>query len=415
MNTPFHVCRQPYYRKRKLPDWWTFEVEPFFSDEDFIKHFRVNRAVFNYIVERITPHVQGTDTNLKKAITPSQKLCAVLYVLASGSTTHAAAIATKISQPVISRAIRDVCQAIVTTLAPDFIKLPSRPGDLMKNAASFNKLGKKGKHRMHPKGLVNVVGAIDGTHIPIRNPDAQSQEHYCRKGFPSFNCHAACGPDGVFYDVVTGGLGSSHDSSVFRDSPLYRYVIHGPPGEAWWNCRSDVQDTSIPFCLVADSAYACETCVMPAFKEHQTEGNPAMRRYNVVHARTRNVIERAFGRLKARWRMLMRKCEFKLVSYATVVMACFVLHNICETHNVPMPALDPEYYTALAAYNRLCGLQDDHNFNADINSRSCNVTDQEVSQYIAMFHAQPQPVRPRPHDPTGQGREARSAMVVYLQ
>lgn len=388
-------------------------MEPTFTDDDFVKYFRVNRAVFNLILQRITPHIKGTDTNWKKAITPAQKLCAVLYVLASGSTTHGAAVATKVSQSVISRALLDVCKAIVTCLAPDFIKMPTKPADLMRNAAAFNKLGKKGKTRVYPKGLVNVIGAIDGTHIPIRNPTAESQEHYGRKGYPSFNCHAACGPDGIFIDVVTGGLGSSHDSSIFRDSPLYKDIIHGQ--ETWWNCRSSINDTSIPLCLVADSAYACETCVMPAFKEHQTVGNQAMRRFNVVHARTRNVIERAFGRLKARWRLLLRKSEIKLVSYATVVMACFVLHNICEAHKVPMPTLDPEYYQMLREYNMMCGLEEEQDFNADISSRQLNVTDEEVAQYISMFHAQPQPVRPRHHDPAAQGREARNAMVVYLQ
>ena len=46
----------------------------------------------------------------------------------------------------------------------------------------------------------------------------------------------------------------------------------------------------------------------------------------------RNVIECAFGRLKARWQILKKPINFKLHDVPLIILTCFVLRNWCEQH-----------------------------------------------------------------------------------
>ena len=51
--------------------------------------------------------------------------------------------------------------------------------------------------------------------------------------------------------------------------------------------------------------------------------------YNHMHSRTRIVVERAFGGLKGRWRILKRTFNMKAPgSCARTIVACMVLHNM---------------------------------------------------------------------------------------
>lgn len=50
-------------------------------------------------------------------------------------------------------------------------------------------------------------------------------------------------------------------------------------------------------------------------------------KFNHAHAKLRNVIERAFGVLKARFPILKRMAPFPLVTQRNITIACFALHN----------------------------------------------------------------------------------------
>ena len=57
--------------------------------------------------------------------------------------------------------------------------------------------------------------------------------------------------------------------------------------------------------------------------------SPQKRRFNEKLSAMRSVIERAFGLLKGRWRLLLKKIEQSHTSVPRSVTAAFVLHNFC--------------------------------------------------------------------------------------
>ena len=44
------------------------------------------------------------------------------------------------------------------------------------------------------------------------------------------------------------------------------------------------------------------------------------------------VAENAFGRLKGRWRCLLKRMDFALENVPNAVAACVILHNLCEMY-----------------------------------------------------------------------------------
>lgn len=53
------------------------------------------------------------------------------------------------------------------------------------------------------------------------------------------------------------------------------------------------------------------------------------RKYNYFHSRTRIIVERAFGGLKSRWRILKRVLNMKSpASIGRTIVSCMVLHNL---------------------------------------------------------------------------------------
>jgi hypothetical protein len=50
--------------------------------------------------------------------------------------------------------------------------------------------------------------------------------------------------------------------------------------------------------------------------------------FNMHHTRARNIIERAFERLKGRWAILRSASYFPIKTQCHIIMACALLHNL---------------------------------------------------------------------------------------
>jgi hypothetical protein len=51
--------------------------------------------------------------------------------------------------------------------------------------------------------------------------------------------------------------------------------------------------------------------------------------WNFIQSSTRMCVDRAFGILKDKWRMIMKRCEMTLRSMPDIVAIYIVLHNLC--------------------------------------------------------------------------------------
>lgn len=124
-----------------------------------------------------------------------------------------------------------------------------------------------------------------------------------------------------------GHVGSVHDARVFRNSALSHYI--------------EVPNKYFPFDthIVADAAYSIHPHVMVPFRDngHLTV---LQTNYNTCLSSTRIAIERAFGLLKVRFRILLDCLPLTdIKKIPQVILACCVLHNICMLRNDDFPIL----------------------------------------------------------------------------
>lgn len=75
--------------------------------------------------------------------------------------------------------------------------------------------------------FLQVVGLIDGTHIPIKGPSKHQEDYYNRKRFYSVVTQAVVDANGKCLNVSVGCPGSIHDACVYRYNKLFERIERG--------------------------------------------------------------------------------------------------------------------------------------------------------------------------------------------
>ena len=210
------------------------------------------------------------------------------------------------------RALRRVIYALYC-VAPLFIRWP-------RDQYAVNVM----EHFEESCGFPNIIGAIDGTHIKIRAPVEDANSYINRKGFHSINLQVACTSCGLFTHCYAGQVGSVHDSRVFRNSPVARFLE--TPDQYFPNNSH----------LIGNAAYGIHPHVMVPFRNN---GHLTARQinFNYCLSSTRMAMERAIDALKMRFRILLDCLPLRdMEKIPEFIIACCVLHNICKMENDDM-------------------------------------------------------------------------------
>ena len=131
---------------------------------------------------------------------------------------------------------------------------------------------------------------------------------------------------GRFINVEVGWSGKNHDAYIFTNSALCEMM----DAEAFVPNHPTIRMSSqqIPPLILGDCAYLLCPWLMRPYGGATT---PQQAHFNRCHTRARIVVEQAFGRLKGRWRAIGARLEMAEENVPSIVSACCILHNICES------------------------------------------------------------------------------------
>ena len=283
----------------------------------------MNREDFYFLLEKVKRYVKEPSTKVRKdVITFDKKLAMTLYYLKDQGSFRMIANSFGCHKASVSLAIKEICGVISKNLGPELIQFPESKEDVQKATAGF----------LNRFGFLQVIGCIDGTHIPIKQPSENAHDYYSYKMKHTINVQAICNHLGQFIDVEIKWPGSVHDARMFANSGVQISYLEGK-FKFFYENLSDKPETQkmVPQILLGDPAYPLLPYCM---REYESCTSNSQVLFNQMLRSARNQIECAFGRLKARWRILLRAVDLKLDRVPSVIHTCFILHNFCERRKI---------------------------------------------------------------------------------
>lgn len=309
---PIRSCR----RLKRNAGWWD-KVCDTYSDARFKKTFRVSRSTFNYILNRIEPFIIK-QTITEDPIPADLRLAICLYRLGRGDYLYTIAEMSGLGVSTVSLIVREVCQVLVDHLWNETVSnhMPKTREDFKRKILDMEEFWQ----------FPCCWAAIDGCHIPMKCPPGgleACKEYHNFKNFYSIVLMAMVDSHYRFVWGSCGFPGNSHDAVIFQSTDLWSRIQDGFIPSIG---KAD-GDINIPPLMVGDSAFPLRTWLMKPFTNSVLTAQ--QRYFNYRLSRARMVSEGAYGQLKGRWRVLLRKSESSRDVVRLITLACMVLHNIC--------------------------------------------------------------------------------------
>ena len=171
-----------------------------FSPHMIKERVRLNYETFKYVCEVVRPMLEKSGTRMELGIDVETQVAVTLSRLSTGNTLRMCGEMYGLVESTASVIVRKCCEAIRVLLKPlVFVKLTRQRIEAM--ALEFEEV----------RGIPYIIGAVDGSHIPIIAPEVDPGFYYCRKGFYSALLQGIVDCKCLFWDYDFGWAGSNHD------------------------------------------------------------------------------------------------------------------------------------------------------------------------------------------------------------
>lgn len=299
-------------------------MDPSARDAKWRSQYGLSYPVFATLLDHLRPHLSLSHL----PVPTDHALSIALCCLSRGVSSRALARFLSLPPSLISRATHAVTRLLSTRLYPDYVKTPISHR-LLQTISSFKDL----------ISLPNCCGFIASSPVRLRLPPSSDDEVDIllspNRSFPSILLQVVSDHRKIFWDACVKAPGSSDPASHFRDSSLYERLSSS---KILRDSIITVHGHHVRPYIVGDSSYPLLPFLLTPFGGDPSNTysiTQAQEAFNAAISKGRAAsVEAAIALLKGRWKIL-RNLNAGLDHAAQTVVACVVLHNMCQIAGEP--------------------------------------------------------------------------------
>jgi hypothetical protein len=276
-----------------------------FTERMFKQRTRVSHGTFRFLYEKLGPFLKKKDIHMRAAISIETRIAVSLYRWGTGNGLLLIGEVYGIAECTASCIVREFCKIVRKHLLRVLVQFLSE--------SQFKVLTSQFE-ALH--GIPYIVGTIDGSHILVLVPMIGGGRLLLSEIIPFSNFTRIVDVNCKFWDFEFGWANSLHNCFVFQVTKV---------GKAF------MERKYMPYKLIGDAAYPVRPWMYCPFKEQKDGLSRCRANWNFIQFSTRMCVERAFGILKGRWRIIMKRCDIPLRMVPDIVCTCIVLYNLCIT------------------------------------------------------------------------------------
>ncbi|GJX42246.1 ALP1-like protein [Tanacetum coccineum] len=288
------------------------------SDSVSISQIRMTRSCFKKLCDMLETYGKLSPSG---SMDVDEQVAIFLHMCAHNVENGVMINRFQRSGEMISKCFARVCNAVIR-LHPRLLK---KPEPVPHNSTD-----------QRWKWFKNCLGALDGTYIKcLVPPEDEPRYRTIVNNEIATNVLGACSQDMQFIFVLVGWEGSATDGRVLRDALLRPHGLKVPR----------------PCYYLVDTGYTNGEGFLGPYRDekyrlkdwcdgHQPTTPKEL--FNMRHSSARNVIERCFSILKARWRILDDNLHYPVKLKDRIIMACCLLHNYVR-QEMPNDPFEYEY------------------------------------------------------------------------